>query len=412
MKSVRFWRLLALLMLVTALVPLGTGHSHAQDDEDDLPSLADQLYVELNQGLIEEEAKPLARSEALDEIAQVIADELGASGQYSSVPPALAAEFDYPAWPDNSRRIISEPFNFVGTQTPVEVAIFLKSSVAGMLAENPFREVGIATSTYVAVAGGTEQNVYALVFGSRPNVIPVVINNGADVVYDREVELHLHNELMVGYETDDNTIQRVLNVKIANSEDELDDAPSLLWDENNHAVPWQLTEGLGEKSVWVEYQDEKGVTVRYETTVELADPETRPTPTPGLAELPITLILTYGGDTLTLQVDSELPTVNLQDMYFTWLDGVRAYQLRNADNLAGVALEDFPTDACIQIRVRTQPVEVEVPDCTQIFLEANEFTELEQVFWNPEFGSFTVIDGLNELGTCDANESRCELSLR
>jgi hypothetical protein len=378
--------------------------------QDGNATVADQLYVQLNQELIDKGAKPLGRDPMLDAVAEVIADELSTTGSYQSVPPAVAASLGYPAWPDNNRRVITTPFNFIGVQTPSEVASFLSGGIAATLNNSPFREMGIATSSRVAGIGGTEQAVYVIVLGARPNVIPVVINDGSSQVFSRNVVLYLHNEFMLAYRTDDETIQRVQTVRIANSEAELANAEPLAWDTNNDAVPWQLSDGYGEKSVWAEFEDAKGATARYQATVNYPDPESMPTATPDMAALPVNLIMTYGSDTLTLQIESERPTVRLQDVYFTWLDDLRLYQLENADDLFGVNLATFPSNACIQIRVRGQTSTAEVPSCEVIYLEANEFTTLDMVFWNPEFGEFKVYDGDTELGVCDAQQPRCEIT--
>lgn len=401
---------LSLALIGTLLAPLYLTGVMAQDS--DSPTLADELYLEINRGLIEEDAKPLARNEILDSVAETIAAELGASGQYQSVPPSLAASAGYPAWPDNSRRVLSEPLNLIGIQSPNAVAGFWTASIAGILANDQYREIGVATSAYVAVSGGTEQNVYVVVLAAQPNIIPVIINDGADTVYSQEVELYLHSELAVGYQTDEETIQRVTSVRIANSEDDLADADTLDWQANNQAVPWTLTDGFGEKSVWVEFEDSKGTTVRSEAVVEYADEAMKPTSTPDPADTPVMLNMTYGSDTFTLQISSEASSIDIQNLFFTWLDDLRTYQLSNADRLDNVNLTRFSTNQCIQVRVRGTGPAVDVPDCAAIYLEGNEFSDLGMAFWNPEFGSFKVYNGSNELGTCSNGSTRCELELR
>ena len=413
LRTMKFWRWLILLMMVTALlsgtmIPL----ANAQDTGMSEMTLADEFYVELNNGLITEGALPLGRSAELDQVAQVIADELGESGTYSSVPPVLADEFGYPRWSDNSQRVISEPYQFIGTETPFEVATFLKSSIATVIKRDFFREVGIATGEYVAVPGGTIQNVYVAVVGAQPNVLPLIIGDGASMVYTADVELYIHGETSLAYETDDETLQRILNVRFADTQSDLADADWLNFDENSYAVPWTLSGEFGAKEIWAEVQDEKGLTMHFAATVDYQDAEMAPTPTPSVADLPITLVMTYSDDTFTLQIETERDEVRLQEIYFTWLDDLRAYEIENADNLATVDLEDFAADACIQVRVRTNPTVVDVPNCSVIYLEANEFTELDQVFWNPEFGEFIVYDGPRELGTCSASDNQCEVDLR
>lgn len=407
-------RILLILFVVTVMIGTSAKISRAQDDGngDTLTRYAEELYVNINQGLIALEERPLQRNETLDAVAQVIADELEATGSYTSVPPVLADDLGYPRWPDNGQRVISLPYNGIGIQTPAEAADYWAEAIAETLADSKFREIGIGVSNYVAQAGGTVQTAYAIVLGAQPNVIPVVVNDGAAKVYSQEVELYVHNELTLSYETDATTLQRANEVRFANSEAELEQAAWQLWDDVNYAVPWQLTEGLGAKEVWIELRDAKGVTVKSVANVEIADPSTSPDAATLPAPSPITLVMTYGGDTFTLQIESDRPAVKLQEVYFTWFDNTRAYELENADNLADVNLAEFPTSDCIQIRVRSQQSTIAIPGCATIYLEANEFTEATQVFWGTEFETFTVLDGPRDLGFCESDAGRCEIRLR
>ncbi len=407
-------RILLICFVVSVVVGTSTSISRAQDDGtgDTLTRYGEELYVSINQGLIGLEERPLQRNETLDAVAQVIADELGAAGAYGSVPPVLADNLGYPRWPDNGQRVISVPYNGIGIQTPAEAADYWVEAIAETVAESYFREIGIGVSNYVAQAGGTVQTAYAIVLGAQPNVIPVVVNDGAAKVYSQEVELFVHNELTLSYETDATVLQRADEVRFANSEAELETATWQIWDDLNSAVPWQLTDGFGAKEVWVELRDAKGVTVKSVANVELADPATSPDAATLPAPSPITLVMTYGGDTFTLQINSDRPTINLQEVYFTWFDNTRAYELENADNLGDINLAEFPTTDCLQIRIRSQQSIIAIPGCAAIYLEANEFTEATQVFWGTEFETFTVLDGPRDLGFCDADAGRCEIRLR
>ncbi len=398
-------KLIVLVSLLLVVLP-----SYAQTDMDDM---AAQTYVEANRALIDQGLRPLGRSEILDQVAQEIADELSATGTYASLPRVLADTYGYPRWPDNGQRVLSDAINLIGVETPTEFAAIMQPELVDVISRSFYREMGVGYATRVAVEGGTEQNVYVLVLGAQPNVLPVVIGDGADVVYTRDVEVHIHNELSLAYQTDDDIIQRADNVRIANSEADLETARWFSWDVNNFAVPWTLTEDYGEKEVWAEFEDEKGVIVTYTATVIYADPATRSEPDTDPAEIPITLVMTYSDDTFTLQIETERSMVRLQEVYFTWLDGLRAYEIENADQLQEVDLEDFDSTTCIQIKLRRPNVSAtDVAGCSEIYLEADEFTELDQVFWNPQFGTFTVFDGPRELGVCDTTADSCEIALR
>ncbi len=270
----RSFKVLSLLLLLGSLMALSvTSPVVAQDDEEG--PTAEDVYVAINQLLIEQEARPLGRSELLDEIAQEIADELSNTGTFVTIPTRAADEVGYPRWPDNGQRVINQAINYIGLGTPEEFAAIWEEELPDILLTTFYREIGIGVSEYQAVRGGTVQNVYVIVLGAQPNVLPVVINDGAEVVYERDVELYIHNELSLAYETDSDVMQQAFIIRIADSEEDLDDAPELDWLDNNFAVPWQLTSGFGPKTIWVEFEDEKGFTVRSMVEVEYANPATR-----------------------------------------------------------------------------------------------------------------------------------------
>ncbi|NDJ85504.1 MAG: hypothetical protein GYB66_06430, partial [Chloroflexi bacterium] len=402
--------LIAISLLTIAFFPTPIS---AQDDPtgESQPELAQETYQEINQGLIEQNLRPLGRNATLDEIAETIANELSATGQYTSVPRALAGDLGYPTWPDGGQRVINQAINHIGIETPAEFTEIWLPEIVDILESTFYREIGVAVTTRVAVEGGTIQYVYVVVMGAQPNGIPLVINDGAETVYSRKVNLYIHNEFSLAYETDADTMQRANEVRISNREDEIEDAEWMSWDDNNFEVDWQLSEGYGEKTVWVELQDEKGVIVRSHADVTYADPATAPTPTPDPGVPSVQLLFSYQEDTFTIQVSSEAATVNLQELYFTWLDDTRAYELENADDLASLDLREFSSSACIQIRLRDQPA-TEVDGCDPLYLEANEFTDLERVFWNPEFETFSVLDGPRFLGVCETQAGSCTIQLR
>lgn len=399
-----------LLILMVVFVP-STRPTAAQNGE--AVYTADDVYVAVNQSIIDAEGRPLGRNAVLDAIAQSIADELSTTGTYEGLPRVIADELGYSRWPDGGQRVITEAINYIGIQSPDEFAAERQEDVINTLQNTFYREMGVAVGSYRAVASGTVQNVYVIVMGAQPNVLPIVINDGAETVYSQEVELYLHNEFSLAYETEANIIQRVTQVRIANSEAELDSAQPIQWDGNDYALAWQLTDDYGSKEVWVEFEDEKGVRVRSTASVEYADPATAPTePTPTVIET--TLNMTFGGETFTLAVDSNASAVRLQEVYFQWeLQGFdRAYEIENPDGLQSVDLESFNSANCLQIRWVGAQTVLNVPGCENIFLEANRFTEIEDVFWAPAVKTFEVWDGPRLLGTCTIADGTCAVTLQ
>lgn len=407
-------------LLVIVVIALGSqAHPSSRVDaqngisEAQLEALKDELYVEVNRGLLIEGVRPLARNEILDELAQTIADELGAKGSYNSLPRDLADQLDYERWSDNGQRVLRDAINTIGLGTPAEFVTSYRLQMADIVRDTFYRELGVGVSTRVAVEGGNVQYVYVVVMGAQPNVLPVVINDGAAEVYSQQVELYIHNELSLAYETDENTIQQAHSFRLANTEAELENAEWIVWQDNNFAYSWELSSEAGEKSVWAEFEDAKGVRTTYEAKVELTDgPAPTATPTANIANSPITINLVYRGDTLTLQVETERRVVRLQDVYFVWFDPQRFYQLENADALSGVNLSEFPPNACIQIRVRGQNTPVSVDGCETVFVESNEFVDQNTVFWSPNFDTFAVYEGQRQLGECSTASDTCVVQLR
>jgi hypothetical protein len=409
-NKIRFILIVLILGAISlSTLPL-TSPVNAQDDPS---ATADDLTIQLNRRLIENGMRPLARNETLDMIAQTIADELGATGAYTSLPRVLADQMDYARWPDGGQRVINQAFNVITPESPHFFIDMVTGDLINVLQSTFYREVGVGISTRVAVDGGTEQNVYTIVMGAQPNILPVIVNAGSPTVYVRDINLYIHNELSLAYQTDGNVIVRAREIRIANSEGDLDGAEWQTWDPNNDtlAIPWTLTQEYGNKTVWVEFMDDTGFTLRSSTTVTYADPATAPAPEidPGLPS--VDLVMTYGDDTFTLQVVTDRSSVNLEDIYFTWIDGLRAYALSNADALSTVNLEQIGAGTCVQIRLRDL-TQVETEGCQNIILEAEEFTDVERVFWNPAFEGFVVFNGTDVLGVCDSSTVQCTVQLQ
>jgi hypothetical protein len=329
------------------------------------------------------------------------------------LPRALADELGYARWPDGGQRVINQAFNVITPEAPQFFVDMVVGDLVGVLQSTFYREVGIGISTRVVVEGGTEQNVYTIVMGAQPNVLPIIVNAGSPTVYVRDVNLYIHNELSLAYQTDENVIVRAREIRIANSEDELDTAEWQTWDPNELtlATPWTLTQEYGDKTIWVEFMDDTGFMLRSSTTVSYADPATAPAPEIDSGLPSVELVMTYGNDTFTMRVVTEGSNVNLEDIYFTWIDGLRAYALNSADALSEVNLAQIAAGTCIQVRLRGQE-QIDTEGCQSIILEAEEFTNVERVFWNPAFEGFAVFNGTDVLGVCDSSTIQCTVRLQ
>lgn len=406
--------LFIVLGLFTFSIFLRPFPSQAQDPS--LEATEEQLYIAINQMLIDNGLRPLARNAILDSVAQTIASEVSANGEFNSLPDRLADQQGYLRWSDRTQRVAGDPYVYIGVD-PLDVVVtndaFFGSRMQETVSSGNYREIGIAAGTRIAAAGGTEQSVFVVIFGAQPNTIPLIIGNGAPTVYSREVSLYVHNEFSWQRETDGDTVVRIDTVRFANSEEELDSASSYSWDDLNSGVPWQLTDGFGAKTVWVELiEEDTGIILRSSTTVEYADLATAPAGTTFPDARPVTLIMSFGGDTFTLQVQTERAQVDLSELYFLWQDDINDFGLEDSTDLSDndeLDLAEFSSSACIQIRVSSQPSPISVSNCSQIYLEASFFSEMTAVFWNPEFETFSVFHGPRELGSCDSATGRCEL---
>ncbi|MGH2542063.1 MAG: CAP domain-containing protein, partial [Ardenticatenaceae bacterium] len=212
----------------------------------------------------------LAWNEALAEAAQRHAEEIASReepshlGSDGSTPQERAARVGYGAYPDGVR--VSENWS---TGSAMEaMAFFLEDQVhRDNLLSPVWREVGVGRAEQ---PGG--QELWVVLFGAQPGVLPVFINQDAARTTDSLVTVQLSAE-EAGYSEE--LFTDPVEVRVAEAE-QLAEAP---WQPWQPEVTVELSSGGGEKSVVVEYRDAQGHTVQASDSIFLIQPD-GPLPTP------------------------------------------------------------------------------------------------------------------------------------
>lgn len=216
--------------------------------------------VTVNQARLAESLAPYGSSSLLAAAAQRHADDVVARGFVDASDPHLGsdgtgarervAQAGYSAWTWNSGiPIVGEN---VSTYDTIEASMrfFLESPPHRANILSPaYREIGIGVATDEA-----GRNCYVLVFGVRPNVLPVFINDGAASTDDPQVAIHLTNEEARPDGEGTNFMGRAIEVRVS-GEPDFGDAPWQLWD---RYVPWVLPDTPGEVTVYVQFRDAAG----------------------------------------------------------------------------------------------------------------------------------------------------------
>jgi hypothetical protein len=196
----------------------------------------------------------------------------------------------YTAWTWNSGGLIVDENMWSGHGTIDDaMAFFLGSTVhRSNIFSTRYREIGIG------VASGTDGTYYyVLVFGVRPNVLPIFVNDEAASTDSPEVAIRLTNEEARPDGEGAGKMGRAVEIRISNQRD-WDGQPWQPWEP---LVPWTLPEVAGEHAVYVQFRDAAGRTAESVDTIVLevgasvlptsAPPS--PTPEPTATPIPPTL---------------------------------------------------------------------------------------------------------------------------
>ncbi|MGC9349245.1 MAG: CAP domain-containing protein [Anaerolineae bacterium] len=262
------WRALSLFVILCGLF-LPTRTLKAQDEPH-------RRFYELINGVrLSQGLPPYGSSTLLHQAAQRHAEDIAELGNAThegsdgSDYRQRIREARYQAW--NDGLLVNEAI-WIGLGTAEDAVNWFRSNPEGaFFTDRLYREIGI---------GFAEDNgvrYFVINVGSRPGVLPIFINDGADVTDSPVVSLRLTNEEAVPL-GEGNWMGQAIEVRVSNSP-EFDEEPWQPWEP---VLPWLLADvEPGDYAVYVEFRDGAGRTAVAEDTIRLVAPgEAPPTATP------------------------------------------------------------------------------------------------------------------------------------
>ncbi|NBD36386.1 MAG: hypothetical protein GVY30_10385, partial [Chloroflexi bacterium] len=238
--------MLALLLLGFALVTPAA----AQDDP------AGEYYQLLNQARLDAGLAPLGFSTLLAQAAQRHAEDISqlgraaSEGSDGSTYRQRIREAGYRAWNDG---LLTSEVNWMGLGDAADAVNWFRNNPEQweLLSDPRYREVGIG---YDEDADGVRY--FVITMGSRPGVLPIFINDGAETTDSPQVAVRLTNEQAEPL-GEGAWIGKAIEVRL-NDTPEFDEAPWQPWEP---LLPWQLASTEpGSHAVYVEYRDGAGRT--------------------------------------------------------------------------------------------------------------------------------------------------------
>lgn len=247
------------------------------------PDLVAGWLARVNQVRLDAALAPYESSGLLAAAAQRHADDVAAHGFASGDDPHLGsdgtheqervAQAGYVAWTWNSGGTIVDENMSTHDTIDAGMDFFLGSEAhRNNILSSRYREIGIGVAT-----DGAGGYYHVLVFGVRPNVFPIFINDGAATTDDPNVAIHLTNEEARPDGEGTDKMGQAIEVRISDDRD-WDDQP---WQPWSSYVPWTLPETSGEHAVYVQFRDAAGRTTESADTIILeGEGPVEPTPVP------------------------------------------------------------------------------------------------------------------------------------
>jgi len=210
---------------------------------------------------------PLSWSTLLAQAAQRHADDLAAhnlidtTGSDGSTYRQRIRETGYRAWDDGL--LVYETL-WVGLGNADNAMSWFRSTSQEWenFMDPRFREVG------VGYAESKNIHYFVISFGSRPGVLPVFINEGAESATLPQIVIRLTNEEAVPL-GEGRWIGEAIEVRLGETPN-LEDAPWQPWED---LMPWALsTDTPGDYAVYVEFRDGAGRTTISQDTIRLTAP--------------------------------------------------------------------------------------------------------------------------------------------
>jgi uncharacterized protein YkwD len=248
------------------------------------PDLVAQWLIRVNQVRLDNSLAPYKSSDLLAAAAQRHADDVLANGftnpgdvhqgSDGTHEQERVADTGYVAWTWTGGAPIVDENMWSGQGTIDDAMTFFLGSPAhrNNILSPRYREIGIGIAT-----NGAGTFYYVLVFGVRPNLLPIFINDGAATTDDPNVAIHLTNEEARPDGEGTDNMGQAIEVRISDDLD-WDDQPWQPWD---HYISWTLPETSGEHTIYVQFRDAAGRTTESvdKIILEGAGP-VEPTPVP------------------------------------------------------------------------------------------------------------------------------------
>lgn len=336
-----------LVLLLWLVATLGEAHvASAQKD----PAL--HLYELISQARLYEGLAPLGRSTLLSQAAQRHADDLVVLGKVThegsdgSSYQQRIRDTRYHAWEDG---LLVNEVIWAGLGSAEDALVWLHSNPSWQVLTDPrYREVGIG------YADDNGVHYFVITLGSRPGVLPIFINDGAETTDTTQVALRLTNEDAVPI-GDGNWMGRAIEVRISNQPD-FEGLPWIPWEP---LLPWVLADDQpGEYAVYVEFRDGANRTVVSQDTIRLVAPgEAPPTPTPFFALLEATPagLVTSPPVTPTAEPSGTLPA--LPESQGTPVEIIPPTLTPEGPSPPSTALPPYPTWTPLPDQATLEPVE-------------------------------------------------------
>jgi hypothetical protein len=180
-------------------------------------------------------------------------------GSDGSTPQQRIREAGYRAW--NEGLMVNEAI-WAGLGTADNALNWFRSRPEqwDMFTDSRYREVGIGH-----VTDNQGVNYFVLDFGSRPGVLPIFINDGAETTDSPVVAIRLTNEEAVPM-GEVSQMGRAIEVRV----NDTPDFNAISWQPWESLLPWTLgSTEPGDYAVYVEFRDGAGRTTISEDTIRL-----------------------------------------------------------------------------------------------------------------------------------------------
>jgi len=261
-----------ILAMLTALVFLG-GWPHPAAQQS---AITVDFHQAINRARLNDGLAPLGLSTLLTQAAQRHADDIARRGVAShegadgSTYQQRIRQVGYRAWNDG---LLVNEVVWLGLGGPADALNWFRNQAEAwaIFTDARYREIGVGYAE-----DGQGVRYFVIVFGARPGVLPIFINDGAEVTDSPVVAVRLTNEEAepMGEGT---WIGKAIEVQVSDTPD-FNGTPWQPWEP---LLPWALS-GMepGEYAVYVQFRDGANRTAVAEATIRLVAPgEAPPTPT-------------------------------------------------------------------------------------------------------------------------------------